>query len=107
MGLESRSKFVELSGGESYTGCLAMAAEFREQLRHGFERLEKMKRSNAAAGALRETVFDAEHEGGAMVALDYTAGDDSDYAAMPAFAGERQRAIKIGDGLFDALLENR
>ncbi len=83
-----------------------MAAEFREQFRHGLQRFQQMKRANAAARALRDSVFDAEHERGAMEAFDHSAGDDADDAAMPAFARENQRCIGVGNRLLDALLKD-
>src|SRR5258708_3402990 len=101
------AKFVEPRGRQCHSGSLAVAAEFGEQIGHGFEPFQEMKRSNAAAGALCEAVFDPQHERGTMIPFDHAARDDSDYAAMPAFGGEYQRGVMIGHGLLDALLENR
>ena len=84
-----------------------MASEFAEQLGHCLERVEKVKRRDAAAGALRGSVFDAEDEDGTMVPLDHAARDDADNSPVPSFAREHERGVVIGHELLDALVENR
>src|SRR5579883_1593914 len=65
-----------------------------------------MKRVDAAAGALGDAVFDAEDDRGAIEFFDDAAGDDSDDAAVPAFAPEDERRFVIGYGLIAAEIED-
>jgi hypothetical protein len=88
------------------TGGLAVAAEFGEQFGHCFQSFQQMERANAAAGALRDAVFDAENEGGPMESLDHAARDDAYDAAMPAIAGENKRCIFVANRLLNALLKD-
>ena len=74
-----------------------MSAETGEQIGHGFERVEKMKRRDAAARALRLAVLFAQHEHGPAEALHQAAGDDSDHAAMPVEPGKYQHGLIVGD----------
>jgi len=107
VGAEARAKFLQSSGVERHARCLAMPSELAEQFGHRFQRLQQMKHGDAAPRALRQPVFDPQHERGPVKPLHHAAGDDSHHAAMPAFAREHQGGIHIGDRLLDALLEDR
>src|SRR5438067_8247024 len=54
---EAAAKLFELHRVQSDPGRLTMAAKFREQVRHAFERLEQMECGNAAARSGKTSFF--------------------------------------------------
>ena len=70
-----------------------MAAEAHEQVGHRFQRVQQMKRRDAAAGALRQAVLRiaAQHEHRPVQPLHQAAGDDAEHAAMPVLGVVNQR----------------
>ena len=84
-----------------------MAAEAGEQIGHRFERVQQVKRRDAAARALRLAVFFAQHEHRPVEAFHQAAGDDADHAAMPVEPGEHQRGLIVGDGHAGAFLQHQ
>ena len=85
-----------------------MPAEALEQIRHGFQRLQQMKRPDTASGALRAAIFRiaAEHEDRPVEALHQTRSHDAQHAAMPIVRREDQRALRIVDRHARALLHD-
>src|SRR5882724_6377958 len=83
-----------------------MPPELRKEFAHAFERVKKMEGFDAAAGALGNAILDTEDDRGPVELLDHAARDDADHAAMPAFAPEHQGGIVVGDGRFDAAVED-
>ena len=91
-------ELVHVAGWHRDTGGVKMAAEFHEQLGHLFERIEQMKGRDAAAGALRNTVFGgvSQDERGPMKSLYQPRRHNAEHAAVPGVAGEYQRGVVFG-----------
>src|SRR5260370_38371359 len=86
-----------------------MASELAEQLGDALERMEQMENGDAAARALRDAILDAmsQYKSGTVKFLYQAGSHDTEHAAMPARAGEYQRALLFGDRSLYTLLEDR
>ena len=60
-----------------------MTSKAAKQIGHRFQRVEQMKRRDAAARPLRLPVLFTQHENGAVESLHQTAGDNAHHATMP------------------------
>ena len=99
VGAQALAKVSTEFRGHAQSGSLAMASELGEQLGHRLQSLQQMERRDAAPGALRHAVLDAQHEHRTVKPLHHAAGHDAHHAAMPALAGEHQRGFVIGHRL--------
>ena len=89
----------ELCRRKRYAHGSVMAAEAREDVLAGGNRVEKVHIAHAAARAMGLIAFDGEENGGNAVAVGEARGDDALHAFMPALARNHQRTLALEDAL--------
>ena len=85
--IEAAPKLFDPVAVHRDTGGMLVTAEAEEQVGHGFQGFEEMKRRNAAAGTLCEAVIGiaSQDKNGALQLFYKAAGDDAEDAAVPVF----------------------
>ena len=91
----------------AYARRLPVARRSERKLRHRFQRLQQMKRRDAAAGTLRLAIFFAQHKHGPIKPVHQTARDNPHHAAMPIGSGEYQRGLIFGNRNLRAFFQHQ
>jgi len=101
VGVEAQAalEFGERGGGHGEADGEGVTAEAGEEIGAAFDGVEEMESVDGAAGAVSDTVFNADDNGGLRGALDDARGEDADDAAVPAFAVDDEEAVG-GEGVF-------
>ena len=97
---EAALEFRKRCGRQSKSDCEGVAAEAREEIGAGFDRVEQLESIDRAARAVRDAVFNADHERRLGGAFHDARSEDADDSAMPAVAidDEQARCGKFGIG---------